>query len=178
MRSLDRILALVLGLALAGLGGLVAIEATLLSSGRPALVVPRARWDRGMSGLAWSSATLQVAAIIAIAVGAALVLLQLVPRAPRRLRLEGVPGRAAWIAPVSVARAVERAVVRTHDEVGSARVRVTRRTARVRADVVVASDEATPERVAATVSDALDTLELGRELRVRVRLDRSERRVR
>ncbi len=179
MKAVDRLLALVAGLALAGVGGLVALETGFLSADQPAVVVPRSRWDRGMGDLEWSSTSLRVAAIILVASGALLLVLQLVRRSPRRLALDGGPGRTAWITPASVRRVVERAVIDDNDEVRSARARVGRRRVRIQAEVVAGSDDATPRRVATSVEEAVGALEMHRSPRVRVRLQRNDgRRVR
>ncbi|MGI8938172.1 MAG: DUF6286 domain-containing protein [Iamia sp.] len=178
MRALDRLLALLGGLALAGLGALVAIEAGLRAADRDALVIPRRRWDRSLSDLEWTSSTLELVAIITIAAGAILLLLQVAPRRPRRLALESIDGRAAWITPAGVRRVVERAVLDAHDDVADARAQVQRRRVRVKATVVASADDGAPSRIGPTVAAALDALEVERNLRVRVRIDRNQDRVR
>lgn len=178
MKVVDRLLALVAGLALAAVGGLVALEAGLLGAGRPALVVPRTRWDRGLNNLVWSSTTLRVAAIITIVAGAVLLITQLIPRRRQRLALVGTEGRTAWVTPAGVRRAVERAVLDSHDDVAAARARVRRRKVKVLATVVASADNETPGRVGTTVEAVLDRLEVERSLRVRVQIDRNQDRVR
>lgn len=178
MRVLNRVLGLLLGLVAAAIGALVAIESGLRSADRDALVVHRRRWDRSLSDLMWSSSTLELVAIITIAVGAIVVLLQVVPRRPRRLALVGTAGRRAWITPASVRRAIERSILDDHDDVARAEARVGRGRVRVRITMVANADADTPDRVGQRTAEVLDGLELERDVRVRVRVEHNDDRVR
>lgn len=73
---------------------------------------------------------------------------------------------------------VERAVLDAHDDVADARAQVQRRRVRVKATVVASADDGAPSRIGPTVAAALDALEVERNLRVRVRIDRNQDRVR
>lgn len=178
MRAVDRFLALVLALALAAAGGLLAVEAALLAAGDDAWLVPRARWERSLGELAWDDGAVQVAAGTAVAVGVVVVALQLLPRRPRRIRLAGDPGRDVWLSREGLQRRVARAVVDAHDEVVGARVRARRRRVAVRGTVVASSDRGTPARVHATATEAVAALGPERAPAVKVRLVRNRTRVR
>lgn len=178
MRALDRIIALVVALAVAALGALVTIETTLLHRGDERWLVPRERWDRWLSEARWGDDAIQVAAAVTIGVGAVLVLVQLVPRRPKRFALTSDEGRSSWLGREGLQRLVARAVLDAHDEVQGTRVRARRRRIDVRSTVVASSDDTTPARVHSTVTDAIAALGLVRTPGVKVRLARNRTRVR
>lgn len=137
MRGVDRVLALVLGLAGLGGGVLLAAEAVhALVGGAGHLVVPyggAARWLREQS---WSGAWVLVVGAVLAAVGLALLVAELAPR--RRTLLVVATEEPDVVTAVSrsgVGRALEQAVASvpgvegTRSRVGRRGVRLTVRTA-------------------------------------------------
>lgn len=143
MRPANRVIVLLVGLALVGVGTVVAIEAVLLRFRRRAWLVPRGEWDDGLRGLEWSSTPLRLALAGLAVAGVALVVAQLWPRAPRALpvvALEG-DGRRMRIDRRSLeTRLRHRALA--EPEVDHARARVGRRRAVVVAGVHPGTDQA------------------------------------
>lgn len=177
MRALDRVLALAAALAIAATGTVVAVETSLLARGDDPWIVPRRRWDRWLSEARWDDPGIRLVASVTVGVAAVVVLLQLLPRRPRRLALTSTPGRSDWIGRDGLQRIVARAVLDAHDEVVATRVRIGRRRVDVRGTVVASSDATTPDRVHETVSTTVAAVHLVRTPGVKVRLARNSTRV-
>ena len=168
MRRLDRMIALLLGLALAAAAVLAGIETMELVLGRAPLVIPRHAWDQGLRSQQWNSTDVVVTSAILAGVGALLVVLQLVRRRPVRLALRSRPGQRAWVSRKGLARRLGHDVARL-DVVTSAKVRGGRR--RVRARVTLASGTeplAGIDAVRSTTGATLASLATVRDFRVRV----------
>lgn len=135
MRRLDRLVALILALALAAAGVLAGIETMLLVLGQPALVIPRRTWAHQLDSLRWDDATLGAVAAAVAAVGVVLLLLQIVPRRPSRVLLAAGAPAGTWVSRRSLAARGEWEILRVH-QVDAARVRLGRR--RLRAKVRLA----------------------------------------
>jgi len=178
MRALDRLLALVAGLVLAGAGGLLVVEAILLEAGRPPWLVPRHRWDQDLRVLAWDDMTIRASSVVMIALGVLLVGAQFVPRRPLRLPLRGRPGRTVWLSRRSLQRHLER-VVSQDPDAETGRARVGRRRARVDVSVVARADRrALAPRLDETGRRTVDQLGLVRPPEVRYRYRVAKARVR
>jgi hypothetical protein len=178
VRSLDRLLALVAGLALAAVGGLVAAEAVLLEAGRPPWLIPRHRWDHNLRTLAWDDNSIRTASIILLAAGAVLLLAQLIPRRPLRFPLKGRPGLTVWLSRRGLQRRLERAVTQDLD-VESSRARVGRRRTRVDVRTVQRADrQALAHRLDDRGRRSLERLALLRAPRLRYRYHTTKVRVR
>lgn len=178
MRPVNRILALLLGLALAAGAVIVAVEASLLLAERPPWIVPRGDWNQDLLDLRWDDDVITVVCIIALVAGLLLLLAQVWPRRARRLPVRTTrPGRTAWI----LRRGLESHLARIAGqdaEVEGSRVRVSRRRARVRATYpTTAEPDRVGSRVREVVTGRLGQLELDRPLRVKVRLKPVGRRV-
>ena len=173
MRVLNRFLSLVLGLVIAAAAAVAGIEAVLLVAGQPSLVVPRARWAHYLGGASWTSTWVEVPAIILLAVGAVLALLQLIPRRPVRLAARSTARREIWVSRRGLGRRLA-ADVAGIDSVMQARTKVTRHA--VKSRVTVAQGTSVPE-VRSQVNQAVKTTveQLGVTTRLRpktkVRLD-------
>jgi hypothetical protein len=178
VRTANRLLAVVFGLALAALGAITAIEAGLLAAGNDAWLIPREQWASDLRGLAWDDTGVRVTCILLAVVGGGLLLLQLVPRAPLRLHVKGTDDARR----VSISRrGLEGQLTRLADrdpEVIAPTVRVGRRTARVRAAFPThAEPGAVGQRLRTMAAERLDHAELDHPLKVKVRLRPAKRRV-
>jgi Family of unknown function (DUF6286) len=135
VRRLDRLVALILGVALAAAGVLAGIETMLLVLGQPALVIPRRTWAHQLSTLRWDDPTLGGVAAAVAAVGVVLLLLQVAPRRPVRVLLSSGAPAGTWVSRRSLASRGEWEILRI-PQVDAARVRLGRR--RLRAKVRLA----------------------------------------
>jgi hypothetical protein len=152
VRGVARLVALLLGLALAAAAVVAAIESVLLVAGQPSLVVPRTAWAHDLSRLGWDDTLLDVVAAGLVAVGVVILLVGLVPRRPSRI-LVGLPAPGTtWVSRKGLCRRV------AHDvgdlpEVDDAAVRIRGHRVLVRARLapgVTAGDgRALAERAAA-----------------------------
>ncbi len=179
MRPLNRVLAFLLGLALAGFGIIVAVETTLLLSGRSPWLVPRQRWDRNLAEQDWDHPTLVLVLSIVLAAGVVLLVAQLVPRRPRRLPVRtDHDDRQLSISRRGLEGQLAR-VTRRDQDILDARVRVNRRRARLKAVFADASHESeVGVRIRERAREQLERLELVRPLEVKVRLRPAAKRVR
>lgn len=175
MRTVNRLISIVLGLAVAAVGVLLAGEAIQLDRSKPSWVLPRHAWAHHLRFLQWDSSAIRLASIVLIVVGAVLFLLQLVPRQRVRFRLESKPGRARWVSRRGVQRRLAVAVDRDA-EVESVKARVRRHKANVRVSIASSSDNPRP-RLEHALRSATDELGLTEPLRFRLRVKRGERRV-
>lgn len=179
MPLVNRLLALVLGLALAVAGVIAIIEVSLLLGAHQPWLVDRTAWHESLEQLRWSDRPMTLGLTIALACGLALAFLQLVPRQPARLALDD----AAEDRSTSVSRRGLqdrlREVVSGDPEVVEARVKVSRSRAAVRASVHRSTEPAdVRRRLSESLYGSLDELALSHRLRVQVQLDESKARVR
>jgi hypothetical protein len=106
MRGLSRLVALVLGLAVAAAAVLAGIETVLLVAGQPSLVVPRSTWAHHLAVLTWNDTLLDIAAAGVAVVGFFLILMALLPRRPVRI-LVGLPAPGTtWVSRSGLCRRV------------------------------------------------------------------------
>ncbi|HEX2043012.1 MAG TPA: DUF6286 domain-containing protein [Acidimicrobiales bacterium] len=132
MRVTNRLLAGLLALALLAGGLLAAAEIVYGSArGRP-LVVPWDDWFDGARDHAWSSRDARVLLVVLLAVGVALLALQVLRRGPQSLPVAADESRALTVEANthSLERALGRAVTAV-DGVAKARVSLSRARARV-----------------------------------------------
>lgn len=170
MRVLLRVLAPLLGLALAAAGVVTVIEVVAAWVRTPAttgLLVPWPDWHTTLQGLTWADAPVPLVAIGVAVVGLLLVLLGLLARR-HDIGLTGpTPEVAVTTSPRVLARLVGRRV-RATDGVAAATVTATRRKVSVGAQ---AWNDAGPElrsTVGSSVDTLLDELPLARRPRVAV----------
>ncbi len=175
MRVLLRILAPLLGLALAAAGVLFVIEvvaAWVRPDATAGLLVPWPDWRATLENLTWADAPVPGIAIGVAAVGVALVLLGLAARRSD-IHLDAPGGIAVTTAPRVLARLVGTRI-RATDDVAGAAVTASARKVSVTAQ---AWGDATPElrgTVRSRVDELLDELPLRRRPRVGVSLQERE----
>ncbi|MGH9129368.1 MAG: hypothetical protein ACRDY2_10515 [Acidimicrobiales bacterium] len=109
MRGLNRLLALLLALALVGAGGFMALETVLAAAGQRFVVIPGRSWLRVLLHTPWPATTVVV--VMALIAGAGLVILLAEARRWPRWRMpvvvSGAPGRW-WVTRRSVERHLSR----------------------------------------------------------------------
>lgn len=178
MRSTSRLLAFLFGLALAAFGSLVAIESGLLAAGHDPWLVPRGRWNAEILRLHWDDTNVTVACVLLAVLGTGLLLLQVLPRPPVRLKVEGTPqGREVWISRRGLEGQLARLAAQDADVLAPT-VRLTKRTAKVRAGFPThAQPNEVGARLRAMATGRLAQAELERPLKVNVRMRPARRRV-
>lgn len=179
MSVLNRLLALLLGLFLLGVGILASVESALVGMDRPGWFLQRRAWDELLHGLTWEHRGLILSAAVVLLVGIILLVVQLCPDTPSRLRLaDATPDRRATIDGRGIKEVLRRGAVEDED-VLEATVRLRRRRARV---TVSTAPEANGADVRARVHEKLrkrvDDLQLEKRLRVKVAVRRGKARVR
>lgn len=157
MRVVLRLLSPLLGLAVAAVGLLVAVETATawLAPGSSPLLVPWPSWRSAIDGLTWTSGAVRTAAIVVGIVGLLVLGVGLAARRHDVRLNDPVPEVTVTTSPRSLARAVGHEV-RTLAEVVSASVVASG--ARV---TVHASTDATPGDVETSVRERVDEV-LGR----------------
>ena len=173
MRVLERLLSLLLALAIAAGAVLLALEVGWAAAGKDPRLVP---WDSAYtSGTtnAWDSTPARIVVIALIAVGLLLLAAELKPRRVSRLRMVGddpsidaaITRRSLQASLITGARQV--------DGVSGARAKVTRRRVTVRAVSKLGTAE-TARSLAAELDDALrsrmDAMHLAKTPRLRTRV--------
>lgn len=170
MRVLLRILAPLLGLALAAAGVLFVIE-VVAAWGRPAattgLVVPWPDWRATLETLSWADTPVPAIAIVVAVIGLLLVLVGLMARRSD-VTLDGpAPEITVITSPRVLARLVGRRV-RATDDVAGASVTASRRKISVAAQGWGGTGPELRGRVRTRVDELLDELPLTRRPRVAV----------
>jgi hypothetical protein len=170
VRVLLRVLAPLLGLAVALVGVLVLLE-VVAASVRPddgdGLVVPWPDWYATLGRTAWSDVPVPGIAIGAAVLGLLLVLVGLLARRPD-IAVEGpAPEITVTTSPRVLARLVGRRV-RAADDVAAASVTASRRRVSVAAEAWSDADPGLADRVRARVEGLLDEVPLRRRPRVTV----------
>lgn len=179
MELINRLLGLLLGLALLAAGVLVVVEAALALAGQPGWLADREAWGQAAGQLQWNDGNLVVVATILAVVGLALAVLQLWPARPRFIPLSPHgQDRKDMLNTRGLQELLRRAAAEDHD-VMAADVGVRRRKAHVR---VYAPADAKAKAVRGRVKEQLrariDALDLKRRLSPRVRVRRSRERAR
>jgi hypothetical protein len=161
MRTLNRVLAVLLALALLVLGVLVAVEVAHSALGRPGHLVlpyePLARFGRERS---WGSAPVLAITAGTLVLGLLLLVAQLVPRRPGLLTVAtGDPAVVAGIARRPLSRALAAAATDV-DGISRATATVRKRRARVVATSLVRDTTGLPERTQRHLQEWVDGLGL------------------
>lgn len=174
MRLLLRLLARLLGLALAGAGAVLALEAgwALARPDSDSLVVPWTQWREQLADYAWADIEVLVAGGVLAGVG---LLLLLLARGARRHDVRLI-SPADGVAVVTSPRALARVVghrVRAEDGVRTASVTASRRRLRVRASSGLHTEAQLRSTVAGVVAELVGDLPLVRRPRVRVQVGSS-----
>lgn len=174
MRLLLRVLAPLLGLAVAAVG-LAAVVETVTAWVAPAsspLVVPWPSWQAALGGLTWQSGPVRAVAIVVGVVGLLVLLLGLAARRHDVYLADPVPEVTVTTSPRSLARAVGHEV-RSHDDVVSASVAASARKVIVKAATLDPVDEVRAS-VHSRVEELLARLPLARRPRVAVSVTRTK----
>jgi Family of unknown function (DUF6286) len=178
MRVFDRVVAVILGLVLLGLGALVTAEVIwskgLERSGH--LVLPYESSSRYLHQHVWSSNPIRAITAAVAAVGLIVLLLELKRRRPGLLTMEGsTAGVVTGISRRSLGRALTR-VATSIPGIGGAKTRVSRRRATVRARSPLRDPGDLQQQLDRELSESLDSIQLTRPLRLRTRLSHREER--
>ena len=170
MRVLLRVLAPVLGLAVAVVGVLVLLDvvaACVRPNGNAGLVVPWQDWYATLGRIAWSDAPVPGIAIGVAVLGLLIVLVGLLARR-HDIAVDGpAPDITVTTSPRVLARLVGRRV-RSADDVAAASVTASRRRVSVAAQAWGDAPPELAENVRARVDDLLDETPLHRRPRVSV----------
>ncbi|MCW2739714.1 MAG: hypothetical protein JWR45_136 [Blastococcus sp.] len=175
MRTFDRILALILGLAGLAFGILTIADVIAAALGRPALALPYSPAAAFLREHPWSSGPVITIAAVLLGVGLLLLIAELKPRRRTHLVLRPQdPQVTATLSKGSVARVLEDAAAQTAG-IQRARATVSRRRARLQLYVAVRDSAEIARRAEENARSALADLELLRapRLGVRTRKDRS-----
>lgn len=178
MRPVNRLLAFVFGLALAAAAVIAAVEVALLQAGRDAWLVPRTSWHDQLRRLQWDDAGLVVTSIGLLVVGIVLLLLQLVPRLPRRLPIRAEQAtREVSVSRRALEGHLTRVTQRERDVV-TPKVRIRKRDVAVRAGFATTADPGEiAQRVRSDLGGELERFELAEPHRVKLHLHPATRRV-
>jgi hypothetical protein len=173
MRALLRLLAALLGLALAAVGFVAAVEVgwAWARPGHGTLLVPWRQWLATLHGYDWTSQPVRLTAIIVAVAGLVLILIAATARGAKTVALnDPSPEVSVVTTPRSLARAVGR-TVRDQDGVTGTAVTASARRVRVRARSRLAAEAELLPRLSAAATDLLAGLPLPRQPRVRVVVD-------
>jgi hypothetical protein len=178
MRTANRLLSFLVGIAVAGAGALAVAEIVASLLGRSLLLVPWDQWDAPLRELAWDDPVVSFVSAGLITAGVLLLIVQLTPRRPLALPLRTDPDNAqASIDRRGLGERLRRAAVADPD-VLSAKVRI-RRKAKVTAQVPPDTNKReTRARVRESVRGAIAELGLHKRLRSKVKLATAKERVR
>lgn len=167
MRTVNRLLALVVALALAAAGAIAVVEITAGLLGRPPVLVRRTDLATELAQLRWDDPRVVAAAAAMVLVGLLLLAVELIPRRPAQLPLQDRPGRSAAIDRRGLQERLRHVALGDRDVV-AATVRVRRR-ARLRVSVPGGTDRRDARaRVRERVTAAIGQLGLRRRLPVTV----------
>ncbi|MCU1607722.1 MAG: hypothetical protein JWP46_4187 [Modestobacter sp.] len=169
MRTFDRILSLILGLAGLAFGILVIAEVIAAVLGRPVLALPYSSAARFLRGHPWSAGPVITIAAVLLGVGLLLLIAELKPRRRTHLVLRPLDPRVTATLPrSSVARVLEDAAGQTPG-IARARASVSRRRARLHLHVAVRDAAEIARRAEGNARSALADLQLLRAPRLVVR---------
>ena len=172
MRAVDRVLALLLGLAGLAFGVLVVAEVINAALNRPALFLPYRQAASFLRERPWSDGLVITIAALLLAVGLLLLIAELRPRRRAHLVLQPLdPQVTTTLSTRSVARVLENAAVHTAG-VQRARATVRGRRVRLRLDVPARESADIANQAERNARSALDGLQLRRSPRLTVRTTR------
>lgn len=173
MRAIERILSLLLALAIVVGAVLLALEVGWAVAGKPPLLVQWTTAYTAGTTNTWDTTAARVTAIAVLAVGLLLLLVALKPRrAPRLPLTETEPGVDAAITRRSL-RATLLSAAQQVDGISSAKAKVRKRKATVRASSRLGSDDtatALTGQLETALRARLDALQLARPPKLRARV--------
>lgn len=174
MTVVDRLLGLILGLALAWAGLLILIEAARAALGEQPWLVDVSAWNQALGDLAWNDPVLLLVLAGTVLLGLILLIMELKPRRPGHFVMQDQrDDRNTTVDRRGLEDRLRRRVVDDEDVV-DANVRVGRRRARVTASVPPdTSPRSVRERLESKVRAALDELSLRARLRPAVKVQRT-----
>lgn len=172
MALLNRLLGLLLGLALAFAGGLLAAEAVVAALGRPPLLIDRQGAASTLEGLGWNDSLATAVLVGLVVVGALLLIAQLVPRTPDALPLRSDRSRTAEVDRKALGARLS-TIALADGEVIGAKTRVGRRRAKVRAKAQPGAEvKQVRKRVIQAEHEAVAALELANGFTTKVKVGR------
>lgn len=171
MTVVNRVLALLLSIALAALAVVVAVEVVAVALNKaPTLFDWRPTYDRGFTDR-WSDTPVRAICIGLIVLGALLLLSQLAPRKPSRLAMRTeVPGLDVGVTRHGLAASAESAA-ETVDGIGHSNAKVKKRKVVVSArsrHADAASAKQLEDAVKAAVAVRFDRLQLAQQPKIKV----------
>lgn len=176
MRVFDRVVSVILGVALLGLGALITAE-VIWSSGLDRsghLVLPYEPSSRYLHQHIWSSTAIRAITAAVAAVGLILLLLELKRRRPGTLTMAGsTAGVVSGISRRSVGRSLTH-VATSIPGITGAKTRVSRRRASVEAWTRLRDPGDLEQQLDRELAGSLDSLQLTRPPTLRVRLSHRE----
>ncbi len=176
MALVNRLLVVLLALALLCGGALLVVETIASLAGADPVLVDAGAATSRASELSWDDPPVTGTAAALIAIGAVLLLLQLLPRQPESLPLQPGADRSAEVDRKALGAHLVRRV-RSDEEVLGARATVKRRKVKVRAKAQPGVESrAVKERLTAMVAEDLRGIGLQRPLRTAVGVARSRER--
>jgi len=169
----NRLLAVVLGVALAGAGVVLIAETVAAAFERSPVFIDRDRITREMDGLGWGDPVVLAVLLSLLLLGAILLLIQMLPRHPETLPLRSYRDRNAAIDRRALTSRIGK-VALADPEVASARVAVTGNGARVRARAIPGAEVGSVrQRLRQKVEEALDRYQVSPRPPARVTVSRS-----
>lgn len=173
MAVVNRLLAAVLGVALAAVGVVLIVETAAAAFERGPVIFDRQRLAQEMDGLSWDDPVVLGVLLALLLIGAVLLLIQLLPRPPETLPLRGETDRSAAIDRRALTSRVSK-VALADPEVATARATVTGSGARVRARAIPGADlGGVRQRLRQQVDETLDSYQLSPRPTTRVTVSRS-----
>jgi hypothetical protein len=164
----NRLLGLVLGLAVAAAGVVVVGEVALAISDREPWLVDRSALDRHFSQLTWTNRDVLPVSVLLIVIGLVLLVLQLKPRRPSTLRLPSDELRRASIERRGVEGRLA-TVAQQEDDVVRASAKVSRSRATVDVTAEHGTDqEAIGRRLHQALTSELDRIGITQPLRLKI----------
>lgn len=169
MRLLIRVIACLLGLAIAVAGALLVFEVAWawVRPGHGPLLVPWPEWRAYLEDLTWQSTTVRVAAGVLAAAGVLMLVIALTARRRDVPLQDPAPDVSVQASPASLARVVGQRV-RAEENVSGATVIATARRVRVRASSRLESEAQLRPRLLEVVQETVHDLPLARTPRISV----------
>jgi hypothetical protein len=172
MRLLNRPLALILAVALAGASVILIIEVIAYGVHADPVIVPWHVWYRWAHRTSWDGLVVKVWSAVLIVIGALLLAAELKPRRVTRLRLRSGDATDAAVTRTGLAGTLRGAAIGV-DGISGAAVKIRRHRARVTARAAARGRAAAGrlrEPVTGAVRDRLDSLDLRHPPRLTVRV--------
>lgn len=177
MNLIRRLLAFILGLALAVASAVALVETIVALTGADAVVIPREQWIRTVSQLRWDDPAVVGVGVVLLLTGLLLLATALVPPRPQELALRGAQDSATSIDRRGLQDRLRDAALRDPD-VTDASVRI-RRAITVKAMVSRGTDRrACRDRVQRSIATSIDDLDLQQRPKVRAKVEPTRGRVR